>query len=223
VLWIGVIGHAQGQARLSGSVHDAGGLPLVGATVTIRGATDRVTKTDAEGEFDLQGLPEGEYELTAAFPGFAPTRRTARLASGSASIVSVTLTPLLLEGTVVTASKTGETDMQTTPIAVTVLSGAELNRMQDRTIEHIAGRAPAVSFSQNAGLAQLTIRGIGTNAVFAGSDPSSAVYVDGVYLARPAMVLADFRCLGDPSRWKKTADGKVIVRSPHSTGKTSCA
>ncbi len=176
-----------------------------------------------KGEFDLQGLPEGEYELTAAFPGFAPTRRTARLASGSASIVSVTLTPLLLEGTVVTASKTGETDMQTTPIAVTVLSGAELNRMQDRTIEHIAGRAPAVSFSQNAGLAQLTIRGIGTNAVFAASDPSSAVYVDGVYLARPAMVLADFRCLGDPSRWKKTADGKVIVRSPHSTGKTSCA
>ena len=64
--------------------------------------------------------------------------------------------------------------------------------MQDHTVEHIAGRAPGVSFSQNTGLAQLTIRGIGTNAVFAGSDPSSAVYLDGVYLARPAMVLADF-------------------------------
>ena len=50
----------------------------------------------------------------------------------------------------------------------------------------------ASSFSQNTGLAQLTIRGIGSNAVFAGSDPSSAVYLDGVYLARPAMVLADF-------------------------------
>ena len=55
-----------------------------------------------------------------------------------------------------------------------------------------SGRAPGVFFSQNTGLAQLTIRGIGTNAVFAGSDPSSAVYLDGVYLARPAMVLADF-------------------------------
>ena len=51
---------------------------------------------------------------------------------------------------------------------------------------------PNVFFSQNTGLAQLTIRGIGTNAVFAGSDPSSAVYLDGVYLARPGMVLADF-------------------------------
>ena len=99
---------------------------------------------------------------------------------------------MLLEHTVVTASKTGETDVQTTPLAVTVLTGTDLNRLQDHTIEHIAGRAPGVTFSQNTGLAQLTIRGIGTNAVFAGSDPSSAVYLDGVYLARPAMVLADF-------------------------------
>ena len=64
--------------------------------------------------------------------------------------------------------------------------------MQDRTVEHLAGRVPGMTFSQNTGLAQVTIRGIGTNAVFAGSDPSSAVYLDGVYLARPAMVLADF-------------------------------
>ena len=77
-------------------------------------------------------------------------------------------------------------------MAVSVLKGDDLNRIQDRTIEHIAGRVPNVFFSQNTGLAQLTIRGIGTNAVFAGSDPSSAVYLDGVYLARPGMVLADF-------------------------------
>ena len=64
--------------------------------------------------------------------------------------------------------------------------------MQDRTVEDLAGRVPGMTFSQNTGLAQVTIRGIGTNAVFAGSDPSSAVYLDGVYLARPAMALADF-------------------------------
>ena len=75
---------------------------------------------------------------------------------------------------------------------MSVLSGAELQRAQAQSVEDIAGRAPSVTFSQNTGFGQLTIRGIGTNVVFAGSDPSSAVYVDGVYLARPAMVLADF-------------------------------
>ncbi len=56
----------------------------------------------------------------------------------------------------------------------------------------IAGLAPSLTFSQNTGFAQLTIRGIGTNVIFAGSDPSSAVYIDGVYFARPAAVLGNF-------------------------------
>ena len=51
---------------------------------------------------------------------------------------------------------------------------------------------PAVTFTQNSSFGQLSIRGIGTSAVFAGGDPSSAMYLDGVYLARPAMVFADF-------------------------------
>ena len=66
-------------------------------------------------------------------------------------------------------------------------SGAKRIRVAD-----LAGLVPSVTFSQNTGFAQLTIRGIGTNAIFAGSDPSSAVYLDGVYLARPAGVLGDF-------------------------------
>ena len=115
-----------------------------------------------------------------------------RVRPGESSTITLVLIPQLLERTVVTASRTGETNVQSTPMAVSVLKGDELNRIQDRTIEHIAGRVPNVFFSQNTGLAQLTIRGIGTNAVFAGSDPSSAVYLDGVYLARPGMVLADF-------------------------------
>jgi hypothetical protein len=40
-------------------VIDASGLPLAGATVAIRGATDRVTKTDAEGRFEFRVFPKG--------------------------------------------------------------------------------------------------------------------------------------------------------------------
>jgi iron complex outermembrane receptor protein len=207
MLWAGIITHAQAPAHLSGSVLDASGRPLAGATIAIQGPIDKVSKTDTDGQFDFQGIPQGEYELTGSLAGFAPTRRTARLTPGENSVVSLTLTLLLVEHTLVTASKTGETDVQTTPIAVTVLSADDLTRMQDHTLEHIAGRAPGVSFSQNTGLGQLTIRGIGTNAVFAGSDPSSAVYVDGVYLARPGMVLADFLDL----------DRVEVLRGPQGT------
>ena len=107
----------------------------------------------------------------------------------------------------VTASKAGEADVQELPMAVSVLQASDLARTQDRTVEHLASRAPGVTFSQQTGLAQVTIRGIGTNAVFAGSDPSSAVYLDGVYLARPVMVLADFLDL----------DRVEVLRGPQGT------
>jgi iron complex outermembrane recepter protein len=191
VLLMSAVGHAQRSARLSGSVQDASGARLAGVTIALRGATAS-TSTNEEGQFEFRSLPEGEYELIADLAGFAPTRQTIRVMSEQPATVSLTLTLLLLEHTVVTASKTGETDVQTTPIAVSVLRGEDLSRMEDHTVEHIAGRAPGVTFSQNTGFAQLTIRGIGTNAVLTGSDPSSAVYLDGVYLARPAMALADF-------------------------------
>jgi iron complex outermembrane recepter protein len=56
----------------------------------------------------------------------------------------------------------------------------------------VAALAPFVTLSQNNNFAQLTIRGIGANVVNAGSDPSSAMYLDGVYLARPAMAFGQF-------------------------------
>jgi iron complex outermembrane receptor protein len=173
----------------------------------LRGPTERTTQSTSNGQFAFDSVPEGEYELTATLQGFAPARQRIRLTSDEGAIVSLTLTVSILERTVVTASRVGEADMQSLPMAVSMLTGRELERMQDHTIEQIAGRAPGVTFSQNVGLAQVTIRGIETNAVFAGSDPSSAVYLDGVYLARPAMVLSDFLDL----------DRVEVLRGPQGT------
>ena len=61
-----------------------------------------------------------------------------------------------------------------------------------RHVGEAAALAPSVTFSQNTGFGQLTIRGIGANVLYAGSDPSSAMYLDGVYLARPAMAFVQF-------------------------------
>jgi iron complex outermembrane receptor protein len=77
-------------------------------------------------------------------------------------------------------------------MSVTGVSAADVGRLQTHGVGQLVGLAPSVTFSQNSDFAQLTIRGIGSTTVFAGSDPSSAVYMDGVYLARPVMVTTDF-------------------------------
>lgn len=182
----------QPSAPLTGSVVDSTGLALAGVTITIRGAITRFSQTDLDGQFAFQDLPAGEYELSAALEGFATARRTVRVSPTQPTTVALTLSVALLEQSVVTAARMGEADVQATPMAISALSATELSRTNEHTIEQIIGRAPSLTFSQNTGYGQLTIRGIGTNVVFAGSDPSSAMYVDGVYLARPAMVLVDF-------------------------------
>ena len=89
------------------------------------------------------------------------------------------------ERVTVTATKTGAADIQTTPIAMTALPASTLEQLGVQTVEGLAGFVPTLTVSQHTGLAQVTIRGIGTNVVLAGADPSSTIHLDGVYLARP--------------------------------------
>lgn len=182
----------QSPPPLTGSIKDDTGQPLSNVVVTVNGPERRSVSSDGDGYFEFGGLAPGDYELDTSLIGFAPAHRTVQIKSGDSVAIRLTLSVHLLEQTFVTASKVGESDVQTTPMAVSVLPANDLLRMQTHTVEQLAGLAPSVTFSQNSGFSQLTIRGIGTNVVFAGSDPSSAVYVDGVYLARPAMVLTDF-------------------------------
>jgi iron complex outermembrane receptor protein len=178
-------------SRIRGSVSDPTGAPLPDVSVSLKGPVDRVARTGADGSFEFPKIPEGDYEIIVAHPGFAPVIRTIQVGPRDTLILPLTLSVQLLEQVRVTAAKTGDRDAQDTAITMSVLRARDVERLQARTIEDVVRQAPSVTFSQNTGFAQLTIRGIGTNAVFTGSDPSSAVYVDGVYLARPAMVLTD--------------------------------
>ena len=183
---------AQTAGELAGSIYDQTGAPLPGVRITIRGATDREAQTSAAGDFAFQDLPEGDYEISAELSGFERARRDVRVQAGERVTVSLTLHVAIVEETFVTAEKVGERDIQTIPMAISAVSNAELGRLGTRTLGEGAALAPSVTFSQNTGFGQLTIRGIGANALYAGADPSSAMYLDGVYLARPAMEFVQF-------------------------------
>ncbi len=198
---------AQPLARVEGGVRDATGAGLQGADVRLEGPSRRAVKSGPDGQFELTDLAPGDYILTAALEGFSPLRQAVSLGAGQRQTLALRLEVAFRERMVVTASKHGEADVHTTPMAVTVVSGDELQQAQAHTIAQLAGVAPSVTFSQNSDFAQLSIRGVGSNVVFAGSDPSSAVYLDGVYLSRPVMVMGDFLGL----------DRVEVVRGPQGT------
>ena len=182
---------AQPAARLSGMVRDQTGAALAAVTISARGKAVREVATDSTGAFEISDLPPGDYEVSASSSGFDTAHRTVRLQPGASFSLSILLSVTLREQLVVTAAKSGTADIQSIPMAVSVLSNAELSRLAIRTVEEAAPLLPSVDFTQNSTFGQLSIRGIGTNLVNAGGDPSSAIYVDGVYLARPAMLFVD--------------------------------
>jgi iron complex outermembrane recepter protein len=183
---------AQPTGELAVSIYDQTGAPLPGVHITMQGVTDREAHASPDGVFAFQGLPEGDYDISAELSGFERARRTVRVQGGERVTVSFTLHVAIVEETIVTAAKAGERDIQTMPMAISAVSNAELVRLGTQTLGDAAALAPSVTFSPNTGFGQLTIRGIGANVLYAGADPSSAMYLDGVYLARPAMAFVQF-------------------------------
>jgi iron complex outermembrane recepter protein len=183
---------AQPAGTLAGSLFDQTGGALVDVTVDIRGPVVLERQSDATGRFEFRGLPPGDYELKAALAGFESIHRAIRIEAGRTISLPLTMIVASLEQMVVTAAKTGTTNVQSSPFAISAISSTALSRFAIRTIDEAAALTPLVTFTQNTTFGQLSIRGIGTNAVFAGADPSSAMYLDGVYLARPAMAFTDF-------------------------------
>lgn len=85
---------------------------------------------------------------------------------------------------IVTATKT-ETTLQETPLAISVISGAELAERNILEISEIAQGVPGLTFSQSPGdLPSVVIRGIGTNNANQTAEQSVGLFVDGVYKPR---------------------------------------
>ena len=192
LLWVVGSSAAQPLTGVVGSVVDQTGAALPGVRVTIRGVAVRTAETGAAGDFAFPDLREGDYEISAELSGFERQARAVRVRAGERVTVSFILRVAIVEETIVTAARMGERDVQAIPMAITAVSNAELARLGTKTMGEASGLAPSVTFSQNTGFGQLTIRGIGANVLYAGSDPSSAMYLDGVYLARPAMAFVQF-------------------------------
>jgi iron complex outermembrane recepter protein len=182
---------AQTTGELTVAVYDQTGAALAGVRVLASGPTTQEGLTSAAGDVGFLTLPEGDYEVFAELAGFERARRSARVRTAERVTVSVTMRVAIVEETMVTAAKVGERDVQTLPMAISAVSDTELERLGITTVDQAVALAPSATFTQNTNFGQLSIRGIGTNAVFAGADPSSVMYLDGVYLARPAMAFVE--------------------------------
>lgn len=80
-----------------------------------------------------------------------------------------------------------ETQMQKTPLSMSVIGGAELDRMQVKRVDDVKFAAPNIVIEQNTGTssgAKIFMRGIGADDSMFTNDPAVALYIDDVYIPR---------------------------------------
>jgi outer membrane receptor protein involved in Fe transport len=85
-----VAGAAEAAAlgTLKGIVHDPQHRPVEGAEVTVRGsAWSKTIRSDPNGEFEFDGIPEGDYAVTVTAQGLAPLEQQITVVSGKAPVL----------------------------------------------------------------------------------------------------------------------------------------
>ena len=86
---------------------------------------------------------------------------------------------------VVTATKTGATNLQKTALSVDVVSGADLKNEGIETFRDLQASVPSVKFFVQGTNPRIYIRGVGG---YNANDGDVSLYVDGVFVAKPTAV-----------------------------------
>ncbi|RYE22485.1 MAG: SusC/RagA family TonB-linked outer membrane protein, partial [Sphingobacteriales bacterium] len=154
------IAMAQDQ-KVTGNITDAGGAPLPGVTVSVKGTTKAIA-TDANGNFQLQISP-GQNTLSAAMIGFT-TQDVAITPGQSVKIVLSESVSQLKEVVVVGYGSVTKKEITG---AVSVVKASDIDNMAVRSAADILqGKASGVTVSQSSGspgsAAVVRIRGIGS-------------------------------------------------------------
>src|SRR4051812_712783 len=101
VLTLAAAGAQTAFGTVTGTVRDAAGVPVAGATVSLRaGGAPRRTLTDAAGIFTFQQVRVGGYDLTAAQPGFGPVTLHLTVDAGRTTQVPIVLRAAAARGSV---------------------------------------------------------------------------------------------------------------------------
>lgn len=120
---------AAGGARISGTVTDAAGARVAGATVRVvsPAGTDRRARTDREGAYGIDGVPPGDYLVEVTAAGFRTATRD-RVEVGNAAVtvdVPLAVASVAEEVTVTAAGSPQSRDEVTRSIDVVTTADAD--------------------------------------------------------------------------------------------------
>ncbi len=184
-------------AKLTGTVKDAAtGEALVGASVSIQG-TRFGTSAKANGTFEITGLPEGTYKVTARYIGYQPQTLEVTLSAGSTAQLNFALreSVRIIDEVVVTASK-GRTEKKLD--APVTIETADIQAMRQSASPSPLGavaKLKGIDFVER-GINTVDITSRGLNTQF---NTRMLTLIDGRLATLPGLGLPQFMLAPNPA------------------------
>jgi outer membrane receptor for ferrienterochelin and colicin len=125
---IHALGNVYGAIR--GIVHDPQHRPVQGAMVMLKAKSSawaKTSTTDANGEFQINAVPLGDYSISVASQGFAQTAQDVTVISGTVPVVHFQL-QIATANTKVTVSATSEAAPTDSPTPITLVDQLDIKR-----------------------------------------------------------------------------------------------
>ncbi len=179
-------------AVLNGHIINEQNEAVIHATVVIKG-TSTGTVTNASGTFSLTVDQDPPFTLAVSSAGFV-YRELPVQAWPDAPLEIVLSRDRQLSEVAVTARRRSEA-AQDVPIPISVVGGGQIDDAGAFTVNRIKEIVPSVQmYTSNPRNTGVNIRGIGSpfGLTNDGLDPGVGFYIDGVYIARPAIATLDF-------------------------------
>lgn len=129
-----------------------------------------------------QASPTGPFAPTAEAPSPVPSPPAVATAPGDRSAT---------QEIVVTAQRRAAS-VQTVAVAVSAYGGDTLIARGINDLQALSNNNPSLNVANYQGEAQVYIRGIGTPIIIGGTDSSTAIHSDGVFLSRSAAAIPAF-------------------------------
>tara|TARA_R110002049_G_scaffold162196_1_gene327850 strand:+ start:3193 stop:6573 length:3381 start_codon:yes stop_codon:yes gene_type:complete len=163
------------QSEITGTVSDVGGMPLIGATVVIRG-TSEGTATDFDGGFSIRASVGDE--LVVSYVGYKP--KTIKIVNNNPIQVTLEDDSALLDEVVVTAFAI-KREKKSLGYSVQQVNADEINESKENSVAYaLQGRVAGLQISRTGAGAgassKITLRGISSLT----GNSSPLIVIDGI-------------------------------------------
>lgn len=200
------------MAKIVGTVKDSEGAVVSGAEVSVvypHQAVLRTTLTDASGNFTLDNIGAGNYEVNVSRSGFERHRAAVQLTSGETKQLDVVLEVNTISGDVTVTAEAGQVlDARGSETQVNVINENEILERAPEVVAQIVDEEPGVNLQRTSpSLSAVFVRGLTGRNV--------GVYVDGIRYTTSAQRggVGTFFSLIEPSALETVE----VLRGPNSS------